>query len=289
MSSNFTKLVRAPLTHFVVLGVALFLLFYWLKPTALVDTQSKRIEVSPAQIELLSTSFERVWGRTPQATELRKLVDAFIREEIYYREALAIGLDQNDSMVRRRMQQKLLFLHEDLAALDEPREEELEAFYNDNKSNYLESARISVRQVFIREANATGTRVQSLLEKLRAGAKPDQLGDATLLPGQLRETTGERVTATFGDDFATALESVEPGAWSGPIRSSFGLHLVHVDGRSPERVPELGEIRDELRRDLLEQRRANARERIYDSLRSEYMVEILWPAAIANESVAEVP
>ena len=287
MTNAITRLIREPLTQFVVCGVVLFLLYDWLNPNAATDSKARHIVVSSAQIELLAARFERTWGKPPQPEELKKLVEAQIQEEVYYREALAVGLDRNDPIVRRRMQQKLRFLHEDISALDEPTNDDLLQFYENRKADYAVAAKISISQVFIKPVRDASERALQVLDQLRNGGAATQLGDASLLPKTISAATNDRIAGTFGDDFTAALESLEAGIWAGPIRSSFGLHLVWIDKRTTSKEPEFAEVQKRLRRDLIESRRSNARDRIYAELRNQYSIAIEWPQEQSGKTLAE--
>jgi hypothetical protein len=269
-------LLREPLVHFLLGGAALFLLYD--RVAGLEAGRPDRIVVSEDRLAMLVRSFERTWLRPPSDSELLGLIDDYVTEEVLYREALALGLDRDDLVVRRRMRQKLEFLNDDLSNR-EASEEELRDFLEANHERFLVPQRVSFSQVFIHpEGNgAAGLRAADLLARLRDGADPEALGDPTLLPRGLERASPPEVSGSFGDDFVEALASAPVGDWSGPVASSFGLHLVHVTGREPARAPPLEEVRVAVEREWASEERKRARERFYAELRARYDVEVRGP------------
>jgi hypothetical protein len=265
--------LREPLVHFFVIGAALFLLYGGSEAE-----RPDRIVVDAARVEQLAFGFSRVWQRPPTETELAGLVEDFVREEVYYREALAMGLDQDDTIVRRRMRQKLEFLSEDLVPLPEPDEAELEAWLAEHADDYRIEPRCALRQVFVsRERHGEGAeaRVQELLEQLRRqDADADAVGDASLLPASLALSPRREIAKHFGDGFAARVVELETGRWTGPVESAFGLHLVFVEVSEAGRVPALAEVRQAVERDWEAARRDEANEAFYQALRGRYEVTV---------------
>jgi hypothetical protein len=276
------RLLRDPLLHFLLAGAALFALYAWVGG----DTAEPpdRIVVSGQRMESLAATFERTWMRPPTEQELRGLVDDYVIEEILYREALALGLDRDDLVVRRRMRQKMEFMTADDAA--EPTEQELAAFLREHPDRFALPARLSFAQVYLdpeRSTTPPEERVAALLERLRADGdgtrEPASLGDTTLLPSALEDVTTREVADRFGAAFADALAGAPDGAWHGPVESGFGLHLVRVDARVPARAPALDEVREQVARELEAERRVRTQERFQRALREGYEIEL--PAALA--------
>lgn len=269
------RLLREPLFHFFLLGAGLFALFAALRGP--VDPAPGRIHVDATRIALLGQAFERTWQRPPDASELGALVDEFVREEILYREALALGLDRDDVIVRRRMRQKLEFLSEDVAPLSEPDDGELARHLAENADAYRIGPKVALRQVFVnrdRRGDASVAHAQALLARLLSPAGDAPAGDASLLPASLPLQPLSEVARTFGEEFSGALEELPPGRWSGPVASAFGLHLVRVEAKEEARTPALAEVRDDVRNDWLAARRAEANEAFYQSLRRRYEVTV---------------
>jgi len=267
-------ILREPLLHFLVLGGLLFVLFGL---TQAPDQEGTRqIRVSAAQVEQLAAGFSRTWMRPPTEEELAGLIEHHIRSEVFYREALALGLDQDDPYVRNRLGQKLEFLLDDLSAEAEPGDETLAGFLDADAERFREPPRLSFRQVYLNpdrhprlDAEAAG-----LLERLRAGADPAGLGDATLLGQAYDDMSQPEVERQFGAAFAEALLHLEPGQWLGPVPSGLGAHLVLVTDRQPARLPALAEVRPQVLRDWQDQRRREQKEQAYARLREGYEITV---------------
>lgn len=272
------RLLREPLIHFLILGAVLFLVF---DLTAKTDQPwERRIVVTPGQVEQLAGQFSRTWLRPPTPGELDGLVERYVRSEIYYREALSMGLGQDDPYVRNRLALKLEVLLDDLSAEAEPADTELARFLEAHAERFAEPARLSFRQVYLNPERHPdpAAEAQRVLDLLRSGADPAGLGDVSMLPSGLEAATGHKASRQFGDDFVDALDGLDPGAWAGPIRSPFGMHLVLVTERQPARQPALAEVRDEVLVEWRDQRRREAREQAYQRLRERYEI-VLEPAA----------
>lgn len=274
------RLLREPLVHFLALGAALFLLFAAVGRDE--DAATRRIVVSPGAVEHLSAVFQRTWQRPPTPAELEGLVADHVREEILYREAVALRLDRDDVIVRRRMRQKLELLAEGLGRVAEPSDEELAAFLAGDPDRYRVEPRVSFQQVYVSrdrrgaDAAAAATR---LLAALRAGEDPAVLGDPLPLPTTVRDVSLSEAGRQFGESFSEQLARLPVGAWSGPVESGFGPHLVLVEARSQPRLPALGEIRDAVLRDWQAARAEAASDELYRSLRARYDVVVETPPA----------
>ncbi len=266
------KLLREPLVHFLVLGAALFLMFDLTRETDQPD--ERRIVVTPAQVEQLAAQFSRTWLRPPTPSELDGLLERYVRSEIYYREALAMGLGQDDPYVRNRLALKLEVLLDDLSAEAEPAEGVLADFLATNSDRFTEPARLTFRQVYLNPDRHSdlAAEAQRLLALLRSGADPDGLGDVSMLIPGFDAATPEEIARQFGEDFAEALVALEPGGWGGPIRSAFGVHLVLITSAEPARQPALAEVRDAVLVEWREARRREAKEQAYRRLRERYEV-----------------
>jgi len=264
------SVVREPLLHFLLGGAGLFLLFnYVADPETGRDDQ---IVVTSGQIEHLVTLFVKTRQRVPGDVELRGLVDNHVLEEVLYREALAMGLDQDDSIVRRRMRQKIEFLLDDFT-LVEPTDADLQRFLDEQPDRFVLDARISFVQVYLKDKSPE--EADSTLAKLQEGiADPSQLSDSYLIAYQFDDVTETVIGAQFGDSFRKALFALETGEWTGPIDSPFGLHLVQIDKIITGVVPPLADIRAEVEREWLVDFRATAQQVIIDEMQSKYTVTI---------------
>jgi len=282
------RLLREPLVHFLLGGAALFVLYGWVAGPG--GDQADRIVISENRVAMLARSFERTWMRPATQTELNGLIDDFVTEEVLYREALALGLDRDDLVVRRRMRQKMEFLNDGITE-SEPEEVALQAFLEANPERFRIPSRVTFVQVFLSPdtAGSAEERADAVLAQLRAGEDPEALGDPTLLPRGLTGATPAEVGGRFGAPFAEALAQLPVTDWNGPVASSFGLHLVRVDAREPARMPALEEVRNVVARDWAVEQHQEARQRFYDTLRSRYQIDVRLPDASAGPEVANRP
>jgi hypothetical protein len=272
------KLLREPLLHFLLIGLALF------AANAIINGRSETpddvIVISEGRIAQLAEGFRAVAGRPPNEAELREVVDDFIVEEIAYREAVAMGLDADDTIVRRRMRQKLEFLLDDVASVAEPAEAELESWFRDHANLYARPERRALRQVLASSdlrGEAARSDAERMLRRLRAGADPATLGDPSLLPAAIPLTTPTGVGTLFGDPFAEAVFASDAVGWFGPVSSVFGEHLVEITDRSVTTAVSLADVRDQVRNDLIAARRLEQRRKDEARLRERYKVQIDWP------------
>lgn len=274
------SVLREPLLHFLVLGAVLFGVYAFVGDRR--SAPPDQITVSQGQIEQLVVGFSRTWRRPPTHEELKGLIDDHIREEILYREAVAMGLDRDDIIVRRRMRQKLEFLTEDLASQSAaPSEQELQAYLDQHADTYREEPKVSFEHIYFsrdrrgKSAKADATAALTRLNgKNSAALDLDAIGDATLLPAEFRFATKGEVARLFGETFGNQLLEMKSGRWSGPIESSYGVHVVRIRARTPVRTPELAEVRDAVLRELLVVRRRQALEAAYAKLRQRYTVMV---------------
>lgn len=283
------RLVREPLFQCLLGGLLLFGLHVLIRGDT--NGSADRVVVPEGRVVALASAFERTWMRPPTPTELEGLVDELVTEEILYREALSLGLDRDDVVVRRRLRQKMEFLLQDEAeavvgpSSDEPfPESELRAELERASARFAIPPRTSFEQLFVdpqrqpEAGKSADARATALLTHLRAAGGGDAAGDATLLPGRLTAATPDEVDAIFGEGFAAALAEVVPGEWTGPLRSTYGLHLVRVAAREPGRMPALEEVRDELVLQLSRARTKARRRALERAVRDRYEVEIHLPA-----------
>lgn len=266
------RFLREPVVHFVLVGLAIFALDSAMAPEAAPD----EIVVTEQTVERMRGEFETRHGRAPDASETSGLIETHVREEVLYREALALGLHRSDPIVRRRMIQAMEFLSEDLAPLPEPTDEQLEEYLADHRSEFEKPARISLQHIFFAEGEDASSRASSALEKVRAGDSANQLGDA-FVHGQTIEHAGrEKLRAKFGGGFAGDAMALEPGVWSEPIESSYGVHLVYVDTARPAGQPGLEEVRHRVEVAWRREARERANEQALERLRDSYEVRVEW-------------
>ncbi len=270
------KILREPLLHFLLLGAVIFGA-HRLRSNAHA-TQPGNIVVTEGRIEALVAAFTRTWQRPPTASERQGLIRDYIREEVYVREALALGLDQDDIVIRRRLRQKLEFVSEDLTAQAEPTDDQLRAYLTAHPDAFRIEPRYTFRQVFLnphRQGDRLSHDAARLLARLRqAGTDPDTVGDASLLDHSFEALPASLVADQFGDQFTAELRALPIGQWRGPVPSTYGAHLVVVDDRTDARVPALEEVRDAVHRDWANAQRAEASEKYYQALLRRYTVTV---------------
>ncbi len=272
------KLIREPLFHFLLLGAMIFLLAGRVRSGSV--GSGDKIVVTQSQIESMVVGFSRTWMRPPSQEELQGLVDDFVREEVLYREAKAMGLDQDDVIVRRRMRQKFEFLAEDQAArTGPPTDQELESYLRQHADKYSEEPNFSFDHIFfsreMRGASADAE-ANAMLARLSGKGTIDieKLGDAFLLPSRFEKTSAGETARLFGEKFAEELTKTQLGTWAGPLESSYGIHLVRVKARIPGMAPPLANVRESVLRDLLSDRRKQELDTQYENIRARYTVVV---------------
>lgn len=273
------RLLREPLVHFLAIGLLLFVVYGLVN-----DDQSdrgNRIDITEADIAQLVAIFSKQWQRQPTEKELQALVDGRIREEVLYREALAMGLDQEDTIVRRRLAQKVEFLMGDVSGVGEPDDETLRPYYEANAERYREPPRLSFSHVYFstdRRGEQAQADAERLLERLRAASPrvtqaPDE-GDPFMLPRVYVDKRTDEIARDFGSAFSQQLIELEPKQWHGPVSSAYGIHLVYLGSREDASQPPLERVRARVANDWLVEQRRIADERLYARLRSRYEISL---------------
>ena len=286
------KLLREPLVHFLALGVGLFLLFAVVGGDD--EPDQEQIVVTTGHIESLIDLWSRTWQRAPTSEELTQLIDDYVREEVLYREGLALGLDREDTVIRRRVRQKMEFITEDIATSVEPTEEQLAAYLADHPETYRDPPRVSFVHVYLsrdRRGRAVVEDAERLLETLRKHRGPHDpgaFGDSLPLPYEYEGMTENEVARLFGDNFGAMLMGQPVGRWSGPIESGHGLHLVRVGEITPAVDPDLEQIKAAVRRDWLASRQKEANEALFNRLKQRYTITVEAPPATAAVSTPAV-
>jgi hypothetical protein len=275
-------MLREPLLHFLALGATLFLYFEWKGGVS--GPGSNRIVITEGIVQTLGAGFTRTWHRPPTRDELKGLVDEHVKEEIATREAIAIGLDRDDTVIRRRLRQKLEFLVDGAEAEAVPTDAELEQWLEKHPGVFPAEPRVALRQVFVNTARrgASGrAESEKLLVRLRAagpGASIETLGDPSMLPAELPPGPLSEVERTFGAKFASGAHDLPLGQWSGPVESAYGLHLVLVAERVAAPRPALADVRPLVVRELLAERQRTQLQDLYKGLLGKYTVTIELPA-----------
>jgi hypothetical protein len=280
-------LLREPLLHFVLLGAAIFVVYAWLSPER--GPGEDEIVVSAGQVEHLAITFSRVWQRPPTREELKGLIDDYVVEEALCREALKLGLDENDTVIRRRLRQKMEFITEDFATSAEPTDADLQAFLDEHPDQFRVDPRYTFTHVFLSEdradIHADAAQMIERLSSLGPGADTSELGDRLLVPREFTGETRRNLASQFGQDFAARLDEVPIGGWSGPVPSAYGIHFILMTERIDGRLPPLDEIREQLKRELRVVRREKSYAEFLDGVLSQYEVTIEWPGGVDGAGI----
>ncbi len=271
---------KEPLIHFFVLGLVVFGLHGVLEQKPERADDPYLVEVSSAELEWLRTMWNKRMGREPTVEDLRGQVNQVIRERILEREAVEMGLDKDDVVVRRRLARKMEFLFKDLSSLSQPTDEELRQYLDENGSRYETPVRVTFTQAFFdsdkRGAEGADRAVKAFLESSGAeDVNPSVapgLGDASMLPPHCGECDAREIRGRFGEGFFDTVKTLQPGSWHGPVKSGYGLHAVYVQERSEARLPAFDEIRARIEVDWISQRQRMNTQKAYQELRSQYRV-----------------
>jgi hypothetical protein len=263
-------ILREPLLHFMLIGVGLFLLF---GQASHGGSESRRIVIGQGQVDALVRQHQSTWNRPPTSAELQSLIDVYVRDEILYREGVALGLDRDDAVIKRRVRQKYELIAEEENG-SEPTDEDLRAYMRAHPAAFVRSAVVSLDQVYFDPSVASPEDVAAANAALNNGAGPASFGRASLLPGRIESSSLDLVARDFGETFAREVGSVPTGQWIGPIVSGIGLHLIRVRARSAPALPPLDHVRSAVAREWESDRRSRARDADLRKLREEYDVTV---------------
>ena len=273
MKAKFQRIAREPLLHFLLIGAALFLVYDLKRDVG--NEAPNRIVVTQGQQEQLVANFNRTWLRPPTKDELAGLVDNYVREEVFYREAMTMGLDQDDPMVRRRMRMKLEFILDDLST-QTVADADLAAFLQEHPEKFRAETQLSFQQVFLdpKKRKDIEADAQELLTRLNNGTAAETVGDSTLTPFEYRLATQSDIKRSLGEGFAFEVNKLSPGEWTGPVYSAYGAHLLKVSERIEARLPALAEIRELVKREYLVVLKQEQKDLVYKKLRDNYDVTV---------------
>jgi hypothetical protein len=285
------RILREPLLHFLLLGTVIFAAYGFVSKRG--SNEPGKIVISEGQIAALAEGFARTWRRPPTRDELQGLIKDRVQEEVYCREAMAMGLDKDDTIIRRRLRQKMEFVTDDVAALAEPSDEELSAYLKAHADTFRVQRQFTFSQVYLNPErhgeNLVRDTAQLLAQLQRAGDKADvsELGDSFLLEHRFQTLSVSEVTKQFGEKFAAKLGELPPNQWQGPIESGYGVHLVWISEHTEGRMPALAEVRDAVRREWANTRRLESNEKFYQELLKRYTVTIERPKPAEEKRIAE--
>ena len=275
--SNSKGLLREPLFIFFLIGAALFAVDALRSPGG--EDTSFEIRVTEAQIDQLAAAWEGQSNRPPTEQELNGLIQSHITEEILMREAIALGLDQNDTIVRRRLAQKARFLLEDNIEIEGASEDDLEEFFQTNRSAYTIPAIFTFDHIYFSDSakeSELSTRLAGVREALSEDPPQDwrSLGDAFMLSRTIVRQPLKSIARTFGTDFSETLPSLETGSWVGPVTSGLGVHLIRIREKTEERIPEFPEVKGRVAQNYVAQARRSANIERMEDLRGQYTIVI---------------
>ena len=276
------KLLSEPLLHFLLIGGLIFFI-YDMKSEELIADDNKSIVITEAKIDQLLNQWQRRWKRLPSQQELQGLVRTHIHEEVLYREALAMGLDKDDTVVRQRMTRKIEFISNDLASLAKPTDDQLQTYLDSYPGKFLLPGKISFSQVYF-NADKRGEQAQNDISKLLAELSqnsPDvdisTLGDS-FMGGQVYNSLNDfEVSRLFGDIFKEQLFELATDKWLGPVESGYGLHLVRIDSRTAPRAPALSLVREKVQIEWMTEQQKKANTAFYAELHKRYEITVELP------------
>jgi hypothetical protein len=264
------RLLREPLLHFLVIGGVMFAVFAAMQEP---DTQERNNEIviSSAKIEQLSEQHKSTWGQNLDDEALDSLIEYYIHEEVLSREAVALGLDQGDAVIRQRLSQKMTFLARSAASAIPPKDGELEKFYQENSEQYSRGEALAFQQVFLGERSDQKT-VDEALAFLNAGGDYTQVGRTTMLPQDFPLVGESRVENTFGTGAFAQISALASDGWTGPIESGFGWHLVNVTERMPAAVLPYDDVAAKVLTDWRSSIENELLDRQFEQLRAKYTI-----------------
>jgi len=275
------KLLKEPLLHFIIIALLFFVAYQQINPA---EEDDFTISVSEGRMALLKNQFTERWKREPLAKELQNSAQLYAINEMYLREAKALGMDQNDVVIDRRLKQKMDYMLDDLSAVKQATDAEINAFYTANSDRYRASAVYSFEQVYLSTDRSQEAikQIQADNEALLAAGTPPK-GDQTLLPKTLRQQSVFQIERRFGKQFTAGLEDLQLDQWQGPIPSGLGLHYTLITAKTPAALKPLAAVRQEVIQDLAYQKK-NALVKVFEQkLQEKYTVEYAQPTAVTAQ------
>lgn len=271
------RLLGEPLVQFLLVGLALFGAWHLVRPADAGPDASNRIVITEGDVRQMEADWASQGMPPPTPEQLRALLEAKVREEVLYREALALGLDKGDAIVRRQLARKMEFVTEDLSKLQEPKPGQLRAWFDKHKDQFALPGRATFRHLYFspdRRGTHTQADAEAALARLAGKPMDEQAvpGDPFMFQGYYGDRSLEVVAKEFGPAFAKSLAELQPGAWTGPVESGYGWHLVYIDSMTPPRIPDFEEIGPEVRNAWIEEQREQARNKLYQAMRARYEV-----------------
>lgn len=270
------RLLKEPLLHFLLAGGVIFFAYMLVNGDG---WNTNRITVTSAKINQMTEIFVKTWQRPPSADELKAMIDDYVKEELYVRQALALGLDQDDTVIRRRLRQKMEFLGNAEAERMVPTDADLQTYLDTHPQSFEIEPQIALEQVFLspeRHARTIEADAAAMLAMLKS--KPDidisTFGDPTMLPPNLPLSRLTSIGNTYGPEVSEAARKASLGQWQGPVRSGYGVHLIRVTERRPGRIPALAEVREAVRAEWFQAKRREVEDQRLADLLKHFRVVI---------------
>jgi hypothetical protein len=270
------QIVREPLVHFLLLGGLIFAAWSWAVPQETNRPNGDLIVVDQARLDYLETLWKAQWKRDPAPQDVAAIIDRHLRQEVFYREALRMGLDRDDSIIRTRLAQKMEAVASDLSELMQPpTDAQLRAFYAERPDLFTLPQAFAFRQILYLPSEVGNDALGATLASLRSGGEvPQARLNKLAIPLDWPLTPLQTLENSFGGGFAKSLAELPVGAWSGPVRSGLGLHLVQVTENQLEHLAVFEEIRDFVARQYEYYSVLDAQERVFRELLEKYQVSI---------------
>ena len=274
------KFFKSPLVQFLLLGVVIYLAYAFVAKQREVSTDFT-VVITAREVEWMDANWKKRWMRAPTEAEREGFIKQYVRENLLYREALALGLEKEDPVIRRMLAQKIERMVQDLAMGVEPTDEELKAWFEAHADDYLDPERLTLTQIFfdpdkrgddtLTDAEAVKLKLQ-VLEEAVAASK--EMGDSFMLQSYFPARTQMEIAKVLGGGFAESVFKLSEGKWHGPVLSGYGVHLVYIQRREEPVLPEFAAVKDRVLEDWQTQKRIDLTEEYVDTLRGKYTVVV---------------
>ena len=269
--------LQEPLVHFLIAGSAIFILVSFQGPE--IDPNSRKIDLGEAQIERLAANWQATWQRAPNQSEIDALIREYIKEEIYFREAMRLGLDKNDLVIRRRLRAKMEYLSTSSTESEIPSDAVLQNWLDSHRQKYAIGAKYNLQQIYLNSQTLAqaNSKAASIFRALRNGGDWKNLGDEISLPEAMENAEIGEISRSFGQDFVRAIGQISQNQWTGPIESGFGYHIVRLVETSAGRLPALSEVRRDVESDWRAKTATEREQKAYQELLNAYTIRIEKP------------
>jgi hypothetical protein len=275
-------ILKEPLFHFIFIGGLIFILYEFAGSKEYVP-ENNLIYVSWSTIESEMKQWENLMGRPPTEEEVGSFIDKYINDELLSREAISLGLDKGDIVIKRRLVQKIEFMRDDYFNIPEPTDEDLKIYLQDNNDNYTIPRQISFAQIWLKGDGMTADELierafslKSILNDHRE--KPEnavQYNSSALLDTEYSAISQQKMLNLFGnEDLFNDLWSDQAGIWIGPFHSVYGIHLMYIMEKEESRLPGVEEVREKLVFDYVTNEKAKAAKLFMDNLRDSYIIKV---------------